>query len=306
MTIRTIHKVFKGRPTMEGAGVLVKRAFGLPHVPELDPFLLLDEFTSDNPEDYLPGFPFHPHRGIETVTCVFRGNVEHRDSLGNSGTIHEGDVQWMTAGSGIIHQEMPKGDASGFLQGCQLWLNLPASEKMIHPRYREVKKAEIPQVAEKSGAVVRIIAGSVKDTPGPVQGIRANPLLCDVLLPPEGAFSHPVPIGHTTVAYVLEGSGYFDEKKGPYTYEVSGGSYYQYEREMPIGSQHAVLYDDGDEVRIQAGPEGTRFLFMAAEPLYEPVAWGGSIVMNTEEELRTAFEEVRNGTFVKYGKTVQG
>jgi redox-sensitive bicupin YhaK (pirin superfamily) len=287
---------------MEGAGVLVKRAFGLPHVPELDPFLLLDEFTSHNPEDYLPGFPFHPHRGIETITWVFHGKVEHRDSLGNSGTIHEGDVQWMTAGSGIIHQEMPQGDESGFLQGCQLWLNLPASHKMMNPRYQDVKNANIPQVTVESRAVVRIVSGSINGTQGPVQGIVANPLLCDVRIPPEKSFSQPVPADTTIVAYVLEGGGYFDEKRGPYTYEVQGGSYYPYERETLLSPHHAILYSDGDEVTIQAGPAGCRFLLMVGEPLNEPVAWGGSMVMNTEEELRTAFEEVRNGTFVKYGR----
>ncbi|MDD1678176.1 MAG: pirin family protein [Methanomicrobiales archaeon] len=289
---------------MEGAGVLVHRAFGLPHVPELDPFLLLDEFMSGNPEEYLPGFPFHPHRGIETVTYVLHGKVEHRDSLGTVGTIGEGDVQWMTAGSGIIHQEMPKGDESGFLQGYQLWVNLPASDKMMNPRYRGVKEVEIPRITKESGAVVRVIAGEIKDVWGPVRDIVTNPLLLDVSLPPEVEIAHRIPVGATVVAYAVEGSAYFDEKRGPHTYEMQGGSDYPHDRDSLIGPRHAVLYNDGDQVTIQAGPKGARFLLMAGKPLDEPVAWSGPIVMNTEEELRTAFEEIRNGIFVKYGKAV--
>jgi redox-sensitive bicupin YhaK (pirin superfamily) len=304
MTVRTIHKVFGSRPTMEGAGVLVHRAFGLPHVPELDPFLLLDEFTSDIPEQYLPGFPFHPHRGFQTITYVLHGTVEHRDSLGNTGTIREGEVQWMTAGSGIIHQEMPKGDESGLVQGYQLWLNLPASDKLMNPRYRGLKNEEIPSVVQDSRAVIRVIAGALKNIRGPIQGIPTDPQLLDVTLSPKGVFSHRIPIGYTAIAYAMEGGAYFDDKREPYLHEVQGGSYYQYEREALIGPRHAILYNDGDEVAIQAGAEGSRLLFMAGRPLNEPVAWGGSIVMNTEEELRTAFEEVRTGTFVKYDKTV--
>jgi redox-sensitive bicupin YhaK (pirin superfamily) len=306
MAVRTIHKVFKSRPTLEGAGVLVQRAFGLPQVPELDPFLLLDEFTSDNPEEYLPGFPFHPHRGIETVTYVLHGKIEHRDSLGNAGTIGEGDVQWMTAGSGIIHQEMPGGDEQGLLQGYQLWVNLPASDKMVDPRYRKVEKTEIPFVIEESGAVIRVIAGKMKKIHGPVQGIVTNPLLLDITLRPEGVLTQPVSAGCTVVAYVMEGSAYFDEKKEPHIYEVQGGTFTQYEREALIGPRHSILYNDGDQVTVQAGPQGTRFLFMAGEPLDEPVAWSGPIVMNTEEELRTASDEIRNGTFVKFGTSVYG
>ncbi len=302
MTVRPIHTVFKSQPTLEGAGVLLHRAFGLSQVPELDPFLLLDEFNSDNVEDYLPGFPFHPHRGFQTLTYILHGEIEHEDSLGNTGILSEGEAQWMTAGSGIIHQEMPKGDASGLMQGYQIWLNMPASRKMIHPEYRHIERTDIPEVDQDTGAVTRVLAGVMQNTHGPVQETVTNPQIFDVIIHPKGAFSQRVPQEYTAIAYVMEGRAYFDEKKKPYLHEVQEADDYRYEREALTRGRHAVLYGDGDEVDIQAGAEGCRVLFLAGRPLNEPVAWGGSIVMNTEEELQAAFDEVRIGTFIKYGK----
>ncbi|MDD1675371.1 MAG: pirin family protein [Methanomicrobiales archaeon] len=282
--------------------MLVRRAFGMPHVPELDPFLLLDEFRSELPEDYLPGFPFHPHRGIETITYVLHGRVEHQDSLGNRGTIEEGDVQWMTAGSGIVHQEMPKGDERGNLQGYQLWLNLPASDKMMDPRYREVKAKDIPTVKQNGGTMIKVIAGTVGEVKGPVRDIVTDPRFLDVVVPHEAIFSIEVVSEHTVVAYVMEGSAFFDEKRAPFIYEVQGGSYYEFAKEPLIAAGHAVLYNDGEKVQVHAGPEGVHFLFMSGKPLLEPVAWRGPVVMNSEEELQAAFEEYRKGIFVRYRK----
>ena len=260
----------------------LRRVFGFDEVPVLDPFLLLDDFRGDNPDDYLAGFPWHPHRGIETITYMLDGEVEHGDSLGNSGVIHEGDVQWMTAGSGIIHQEMPKGDPSGRMGGFQLWANLPASHKMMDPRYRDVTAATIPVVQTREGATVRIIAGTVEGTSGPVGDVVIEPEYLDVSVPAGAAFRHRVPAGHTVFAYVIEGSGSFAPEAGART-----------------RAGHLVHYEDGDELAVQAGESGVRFLLVSGKPLREPVAWYGPIVMNTEEELQVAFREYRYGTFIK-------
>jgi len=277
---RKIKKILKSRPTIEGAGVHLKRAFGYAHIPQLDPFLLLDDFHSNNPEDYIKGFPWHPHRGIETITYLLSGEVGHGDSMGNKGVIHPGDVQWMTAGSGIIHQEMPQGDQKGTLWGFQLWANLPASQKMMPPRYRDVKKETIPEITLDNGIRIRIISGTVHGTQGPVKDIVIDPEYLDVTVPSNSAFTHEVKTGHTVMAYIIEGEGYFDKGKEP--------------------AESLILFDEGDEVCITTINNSVRFLLISGKPLREPIAWDGPIVMNTQEELRIAFEEYHNGTFIKH------
>ena len=281
--IRTIRKVWRSKPTIEGAGVHLKRAFGNQEAPDLDPFLLLDDFRSDDPSKYLPGFPWHPHRGIETITYVLEGDVEHGDSMGNRGDITPGDVQWMTAGSGIVHQEMPKGDSKGRMGGFQLWANLPASHKMMDPRYRDVKGNEIPEVSMEGGAKVKIVCGRVNGVQGPVRDIVTDPEYLDVSVPKGAHFTHPVKKGHTVFAYVVEGSAHFDM-----------------ERERLHGPESLVSYGEGDTVSITAEKAAVRFLLVSGKPIGEPVAWYGPIVMNTSEEIRIAFEEYRNGTFIKH------
>ncbi|MGO9014839.1 MAG: pirin family protein [Dissulfurispiraceae bacterium] len=298
--VRKIKKVWKSRPTTEGAGVHLKRAFGNNQVPQLDPFLLLDDFHSDNPGHYLPGFPWHPHRGIETITYVLQGKVEHGDSMGNSGIISPGDVQWMTAGSGIIHQEMPKGDKDNVLWGFQLWANLPSSFKMMDPRYREVKRVQIPEKKLASGAAIKIICGAVDGAIGPVTDIVTEPEYIDVLVPAKTTFTHAVPSGHTVFAYVIEGSAYFDKERNPFAHEVIGNNYFDFKRECKFSAETIVLYErDGDEVTIEAEDSSVRFLLISGRPIGEPVAWYGPIVMNTQEELQIAFEEFGKGTFIK-------
>lgn len=281
--VRKIKKILKGMPILEGAGVHLKRAFGHQHVPELDPFLLLDDFHSNVPEKYLKGFPWHPHRGIETITYILHGNVEHGDSMGNKGIIRSGDVQWMTAGNGIVHQEMPKGDKDSLLWGFQLWANLPASHKMMPPRYQEIKKEEIPELALASGVTIRIIAGNIHDVQGPVKDIVIDPQFLDITIPEHTVFEHDIPAGHRVFAYVIDGRGIFEPDEG----EV-------------IGHETLVIFDDGDRVSIAAGDRKVRFLLVSGRPIKEPIAWQGPIVMNTDEELETAFEEYRNNTFLKH------
>jgi redox-sensitive bicupin YhaK (pirin superfamily) len=297
--VRPIREVTRSIPTIEGAGVHLKRAFGFHQVPRFDPFLLLDDFHSSVPSEYLPGFPWHPHRGIETITYVLHGRVGHGDSLGNLGTIGEGDVQWMTAGSGIIHQEMPGGDAEGLLWGFQLWANLPASHKMMEPRYREVKEGEMPMVSTPEGAVIRVIAGTVQGTEGPVRDIVTRPEYLDITLPPGTVYTHPVPRGRNVFAYSIAGSGYFDQNRDPFSYPVAGAGYFDMNRDPILPPESVIRYGEGDAIRVEAGREGVRFLCASGIPIGEPVAWYGPIVMNTEEELRTAFTELRSGTFIK-------
>lgn len=297
---RRIRKVLPARPTIEGAGVHLRRAFGFAQAPGLDPFLLLDDFRSNTPADYLPGFPWHPHRGIETITYILGGSVEHGDSMGNRGTIHPGDVQWMTAGSGIIHQEMPKGDPHGMLCGFQLWANLPARLKMTDPRYRGVEKTGIPVTSTGEGITVRVIAGDLNGIRGPVRDIAIDPSYLDVSVPPETAFVHEIPAGHTVFAYVVTGSGRFDQGEDPFAYEIEGRNYFDLNLIPEIEAENLVLYGDGDRVVIRGGKSGVRFLLVSGRPIGEPVAWYGPIVMNTREELRIAFEELQNGLFVKY------
>lgn len=300
--IRKIRKVLHSRPTLEGAGVHLKRAFGYQHVPQLDPFLLLDDFHSNNPDEYIKGFPWHPHRGIETITYVLHGKVEHGDSMGNKGVISSGDVQWMTAGSGIIHQEMPKGREDGLMWGFQLWANLPASHKMMDPRYRDVKNLQIPEVRLTNNVTVKIICGKVNGTSGPVQDIVTDPEYLDVTVPADTVFIHRVREGYTAFAYVIEGSGYFEPERDPYGYEVEGKNYFDFKRDCLIGVESLVIFDDGDELSVATNGEGVRFLLISGKPIREPVAWYGPIVMNTQEELRIAFEEYQSGTFLKHGR----
>jgi redox-sensitive bicupin YhaK (pirin superfamily) len=297
--VRKIKKVFKSKPTIEGAGVHLKRAFGNSHVPQFDPFLMLDDFRSDNPEDYLAGFPWHPHRGIETITYVLDGEVEHGDSMGNKGVIFPGDVQWMTAGSGIIHQEMPKGDKKGIMGGFQLWANLPAKQKMIDPRYRGVTSNMIPEVKRGNKTTIRIICGLVDGIQGPVKDVVIDPEYLDISLRPSTEFVHKVKPGHTVFAYVIVGQGYFDKGKDPFAYEVEGVNYFDLKRECLITADSLVLYEDGDKICVTTKDEPVRFLLISGKPLNEPVAWYGPIVMNTQEEIGKAIEEYGNGTFVK-------
>ncbi len=297
---RTIKKVWKSKPTIEGAGVHLKRAFGFDEVPQLDPFLLLDAFKSENPDDYKRGFPWHPHRGIETITYILDGDVEHGDSLGNRGMIAAGDVQWMTAGSGIIHQEMPKGDRKGQMWGFQLWSNLPARHKMMDPRYREVKQAAIPQAQTPDGATVRVICGEVAGVQGPVREIVTDPEYLDVSVPAARSFTHAVKPGHTVFAYVIEGEAYFDPGRDPFAREAVGENYFDMARPCACGVDSLVLYDPGDNIVVTTEQQPVRFMLVAGKPLKEPVAWYGPIVMNTQEELRTAFREYEQGTFVKH------
>jgi len=297
---RTIKKIWKSQPTIEGAGVHLKRVFGFHDVPLLDPFLLLDDFRSENPADYKAGFPWHPHRGIETITYVLDGDVEHGDSMGNKGDISAGDVQWMTAGSGIIHQEMPKGNRKGQMLGFQLWLNLPAHSKMMDPRYRGVKHNEIPTVITAEGARVHIICGKINGTKGPVQDTLVEPEYFDVELPAGKIFTHPVKADHTAFVYVIDGEAYFDPARTPFTHQVSGMNYFDMKPPCSCNDGTLVLYaNDGANIVVTSEKHSVRFLLVTGKPLNEPIAWYGPIVMNTQQELRTAFQEYQEGTFVK-------
>jgi hypothetical protein len=298
--IRMIRKVWKSKPTIEGAGVHLKRVFGFSQVPMFDPFLLLDDFRSDNPEHYIKGFPWHPHRGIETITYVLQGDVEHGDSMGNKGIISSGDIQWMTAGSGIIHQEMPQGDPDGLMLGFQLWANLPKSRKMMEPRYRDVKSKQIPEVVLENGTKIKIICGKVGGQEGPVRDIVIDPEYLDVTVPAQSEFIHPTKRGHTVFAYIIDGKGYFCQEKNPFSYEIEGINYFDMDREPYVGNETIVLFDEGDQVMVSTEGEAVRFLLISGRPIGEPVAWYGPIVMNTEEELQIAFEEYRNGIFIKH------
>jgi len=286
--VRTLIRVKKSQSTIEGAGVRLNRAFGNSDDVDTDPFLLLDDFHSDNPDDYIAGFPRHPHRGMETVTYMIHGRVEHRDSLGNTGVIGPGDVQWMTAGSGIIHSEMPRQE-DGLMRGLQLWVNLPASHKMKPPRYQEIPAAQIPQTILENGTRLNVICGNADSIEGPVREIAADPVYLDITIPAGADFSFPIKQGHTVFAYVLEGAGYFDAHK----------------KEL-VSHSHLVTYSDGDSVYMKAGENGVRFLLIAGKPIGEPVAWYGPIVMNTEEEIRIAFHEYQEGTFIKHKQKFDG
>jgi len=299
-SVRHIKKVWQHIPTIEGAGVRLNRVFGFHQVPQLDPFLLLDCFHSDHRDDYVKGFPWHPHRGIETITYVLDGDVEHQDSLGNKGIIRPGEVQWMTAGSGIIHQEMPQGSPTGRMWGFQLWANLPQRDKMMDPRYREVTATQIPAVKTAEGATVRIICGQVGDVRGPVQEIVTDPEYLDVSLPAGKSFAHAVKPGYTIFAYIVEGAGYFDPGRNPFSRETVGENYFDLQPSCVCKEGSLALYEPtGDAVLVTTGKKSVRFLLVSGKPLKEPVAWYGPIVMNTQEELKTAFAEFQAGTFIK-------
>jgi redox-sensitive bicupin YhaK (pirin superfamily) len=299
MSIRPVRRVAQSRPTLEGAGVRLRRAFGFGSTSETDPFLLFDDFRNDRPEDFRAGFPWHPHRGIETITYVLAGSVNHGDSLGNSGSLGAGDVQWMTAGRGILHQEMPQGDPEGRMHGFQLWANLPASLKMTAPRYQDVTSGAIPEITDDDGTKVRVIIGEFWGRRGPVEGIAADPRYLDVWVPPGRRKTLPVEISNTAFAYVFDGAGTFRDASGPQPVmtERTDGSNAQ--ELIEAGDRSLVLFDRGDEVTVQAGDKGIRFLLVSGKPLQEPVAWYGPIVMNTEDELRQAYDELRRGTFIK-------
>jgi redox-sensitive bicupin YhaK (pirin superfamily) len=297
---RKIKKVIRSKPTIEGAGVHLKRAFGFAEVPEFDPFLLLDDFRSNDPRYYLKGFPWHPHRGIETITYVLSGKVEHEDSLGNRGVIQPGEVQWMTAGSGILHQEMPKGDANGLMEGFQLWANLPASHKMMDPRYRDVKSDIIPEISTQNGAQIRIICGNVQGVQGPVRDIVTDPEYLDITLPENSEYIHPTVPGHTVFAYIIAGKALFCREKNPFTYQTEGVNYFDIQRNSFLADGSLILFDDGEQVTVSTGDEAARWLLISGRPIREPVAWYGPIVMNTQEELQIAFEEFNQRTFIKH------
>ncbi|WP_432822916.1 pirin family protein [Trichloromonas sp.] len=300
MSNRRIKSLFKSQATVEGAGVHLKRAFGYAQVPRFDPFLMLDDFHSSEPDKYLAGFPWHPHRGIETITYVLEGVVDHGDSMGNTGVIGAGDVQWMTAGSGIIHQEMPQKSPTGTMWGFQLWANLPARQKMMPPRYRDVKAADIPEVVLENGVRIKVISGTVAGVCGPVQDIVIEPELLDIQVPAGIVFRHPLAAGHTVLAYVLAGEGYFDESRDAYAFEAAGAGWSDVERRCVCAAETLVLFEhQGEAVQVTTRDQSVRFLLAAGRPLGEPVAWYGPIVMNTQEELRIAFEEYNNGTFIK-------
>jgi len=288
MSTRPVKRMIRSKPTMEGAGVYLYRAFGFGNTSDFDPFLLLDDFRGDQPENYLAGFPWHPHRGIETITYVLAGTVEHGDSIGNRGVISPGDIQWMTAGSGIIHQEMPQGDSEGRMYGFQLWANLPAALKMTAPRYQGILAADVPVVRDDDGMEVRIVCGRFGNTSGPVEGVAANPTYLDVSIPAGKTKRFPVDVAHNAFAYVFSGNGRFGDPSAP-------------QLQAEADNRSLVLFGGGDEVAVQAGTQGIRFLLVAGKPLREPVAWNGPIVMNTQAELRHAFKELEEGTFLKHG-----
>jgi redox-sensitive bicupin YhaK (pirin superfamily) len=299
MSLRPVRQIFQTTPTIEGAGVRLQRAFGFGKTAEFDPFLLLDDFRSDNPADYVAGFPWHPHRGIETITYVLAGEVAHGDSLGNKGRMTAGDVQWMTAGSGILHQEMPKGDATGRMHGFQLWANLPASLKMTAPRYQDISSSAIPEVTEDDGTRARIICGTFWGKRGPVEGVAADPSYVDISVPPGKRKRIQVETARNAFAYVFAGAGAFRDASAPQAVLTESAV----DPSAPVAydarNRSLVLFDRGDEIVVQAGPEGIRFLLVSGKPLEEPVAWRGPIVMNTQAELAQAWSELENGTFIR-------
>jgi quercetin 2,3-dioxygenase len=300
MTNRRIHKIYKSSPTIEGAGVHLKRAFGYSQLPLFDPFLMLDDFHTSKPEEYLAGFPWHPHRGIETITYLLDGLIEHGDSMGNTGVIRAGEVQWMTAGSGIIHQEMPKLSPTGTMWGFQFWANLPARQKMMAPRYRDIKSTDIPEAILDNGVKVKVIAGEVAGVKGPVRDIVIEPEMLDITVHSGTTFKHELPDGHTAIAYVLSGEAHFDDRRDAYAYEIVGHGWSDLDRRCACQPESVVLFEhSGNAIQAATADQAVRFLFIAGRPLGEPIAWHGPIVMNTREELRTAFEEFNNGTFIK-------
>src|SRR5690349_3810207 len=301
MSIRPIKRIVQSQPTIEGAGVRLRRAFGFGDTKEFDPFLLFDDFRNENPADYLAGFPWHPHRGIETITYVLAGSVEHGDSLGNKGKMTAGDVQWMTAGSGILHQEMPKGDDRGRMHGFQLWANLPSALKMTAPRYQDIPSNAIPEVTDDDGTQVRVICGEFWGKKGPVNGVAADPNYFDVFVPAGKRKHLKIETTRNAFAYVFAGSGTFRDASNPQAVLTDQVARPDAPPVYDASNHSLVLFDRGDEITVQAGPEGIRFLLVSGKPIEEPVAWHGPIVMNTQQELRQAVAELQNGTFIKHG-----
>ena len=304
MSLRPVKQILTTKPTVEGAGVKLQRAFGFGKSADFDPFLLLDDFRSDNPADYIAGFPWHPHRGIETITYVLAGEVAHGDSLGNKGRMTAGDVQWMTAGSGILHQEMPKGDAAGRMHGFQLWANLPAALKMTDPRYQDIPASAIPEVTEDDGALARIICGEFWGKKGPVEGVATESNVAaryvDISISPGKRKRIRVETSRNAFAYVFAGAGSFRDASAPQAVLTESAVDPNAAPVYDARNHSLVLFDRGDEIVVQAGPEGIRFLLVSGQPLKEPVAWYGPIVMNTEEELRQAVSELHNGSFIRH------
>jgi len=300
MSIRPVKMQSEARPTTEGAGVHLHRVFGFGDTTPFDPFLMMDDFRNDDPQLYQNGFPWHPHRGIETITYVLKGTVDHADSLGNVGTLGGGDIQWMTAGSGIIHQEMPHGDAQGAMHGFQLWANLPSSQKMTTPRYQDIKSAEISELHDDDDSKIRVIAGNYRGYGGPVDGIAADPQYLDITLPPRCFKKFPFDTRRQGFAYIFEGSARFEDASNPFGVNVEKEFLGE---ELKIrdmsGNRTLVVFGGGDEVTVTSGDHGVRFLLISGAPLREPVAWHGPIVMNTQDELRTAVRELNNGSFIK-------
>lgn len=300
MSLRPLLETRLAAPALEGAGVKLHRAFGFGDPSELDPFLLFDDFRNDHPQDYLKGFPWHPHRGIETITYVLGGTVEHSDSLGNSGSLGAGDVQWMTAGSGILHQEMPQGNAAGQMHGFQLWGNLPAAQKMTAPRYQDVTSSDIPVITDDDGTIVKIIAGSFWGKSGPVDGIANDPQYLDIYIPPGITKILPVDTYRRAFAYIFEGTGQFSEAATPTGVLVEKHVAGQETNIRDLsGNRTLVRFGTGDSISVRAGAKGIRFLLISGAPIQEPVAWHGPIVMNTRAELQKAFADLRNDTFIQ-------
>ncbi|MEE3039994.1 MAG: pirin family protein [Candidatus Latescibacterota bacterium] len=301
MSIRPVKRIVEAQPHIEGAGVRLRRAFGFGDTEETDPFLLFDDFRGDQPTDYMAGFPWHPHRGIETITYVLAGTVNHGDSLGNQGALGAGDIQWMTAGSGILHQEMPQGDDAGRMHGFQLWANLPATEKMTNPRYQDVAGADIPEVTDDDGTTVRIICGDFWGQRGPVDGIAADPRYLDVYVPPGKRKTLPVEMDRHGFAYIFNGAGSFRDASDPQSVatEVMEEGQPEATAVDVTGNRNLILFDSGDEITVQAGEEGIRFLLVSGKPIEEPIAWRGPIVMNSQNELQAAFRELQQGTFIR-------
>ena len=300
MSLRPVKQIIQTTPTIEGAGVKLERAFGFGKTKDFDPFLLLDDFRNDNPQDYLAGFPWHPHRGIETITYVLAGSVEHGDSLGNKGKMGAGDVQWMTAGSGILHQEMPKGDAQGRMHGFQLWANLPSSLKMTDPRYQDIPSSAIPEVADDDGTRVRIVCGEFAGKRGPVEGVAADPYYLDISVPAGRRKRLKVETTRNAFAYIFAGSGTFRDASAPRGVLTESGVDPNAAPVYDVKNHSLVLFDRGDEIVVQAGDEGIRFLLVSGKPIEEPVAWYGPIVMNTQEQIRQAIGELHTGAFIKH------
>jgi redox-sensitive bicupin YhaK (pirin superfamily) len=299
MSLRPVREIIQTKPTIEGAGVKLQRAFGFGNTKDFDPFLLFDDFRNENPSDYLAGFPWHPHRGIETITYVLAGTVEHGDSLGNQGKMAAGDVQWMTAGSGILHQEMPKGDANGRMHGFQLWANLPSSLKMTAPRYQDIPSSVIPEVTDDDGTQVRVICGEFWGKTGPVDGVAAEPAYLDISVPPNKLKRLTIDTRRNAFAYVFAGAGTFRDASLPQPVLTEKAHQPDAAPLYDVKNHSLVLFDSGDEIIVHAGPEGIRFLLVSGKPLQEPVAWYGPIVMNTQAQLRQALTDLQRGTFIK-------